>query len=346
MLFEKTGVDIIIDKAVNREKLELSEIVNLLELPENSLDIYKLMGGANYITRQLSGNQGIIGSQIGLNVEQCSKNCEFCSFGEKHGLIKKGYRLTKEQVEQKTKDFVEAGVNYISLMATADYPFEEYIKMSEVARKVMPPEMMLSANLGDFGVQEAKQLKGLGFGRVYHVIRLGEGQYTDINPKDRIKTIEAAAGENLEIAFCIEPIGIEHTSLEIAEKIQLSLEFKPTTCAVMRRVPIAGTAFAKYPKVSEVRMAHIMAVLRLAYAYTDTKAFYVHEPSLPGLMAGANLICAETAGNPREVVENGESIRGYTVARCRDLLNNAGFEQRSEANYPGTWYKGYKRGEL
>jgi len=264
-MIKNKKVQAIIERALNRQRLTTDQIVELLNVPENSLEIYEMM-------------------------------------------------------------------------ATADYPFEEFLRMSETARKYMSDDMMLSANIGDFGKEEAKLLKQAGYGRIYHVIRLGEGQIIEIDPEERIKTIEAAASENLEIAFCIEPIGEEHSSQEIAEKIELSLRFKPTTAAVMRRVPIQGSSFEACVKVPEARMAHIMAVMRLAYSFTDTKTFYIHEPSLPGLMSGANMICAETAGNPREMVETGESIRGYSVSKCRELLIEAGYSQRKEPNFPGSWF--------
>ncbi|MHB1651817.1 MAG: radical SAM protein [Desulfitobacteriaceae bacterium] len=330
----------IIEKALHQQKLNTTEMHRLLALKTDSIENYTLMATANQLTREMAGNEGMISGQIGLNVESCSKNCEFCSFGAKHGLINHGYRLNAEQVEQQVKDWVESGVNYISLMATADYEFDEFLKMSAIARKFMPPDMMLSANIGDFGREEARELKKLGYGRVYHVLRLGEGVYTDIDPEARIKTIEAAASENLEIAFCIEPVGPEHTSQDIADKIELSLNYKPTMMAAMRRIPIEGTEFAGSAVVPEIKMAQIMAVIRLAYAHhSATKAFYIHEPSLSGLLAGANLLCAESAANPREVNESGERGRGFSVEGCKDILYNAGYTLRKEPNYLGSWFK-------
>jgi len=241
-------------------------------------------------------------------------NCEFGAFGELHTRIVGGYKLTSAQVAAKTRSFLEAGVNYVSLMCTADFPFEDYLKLSEAARSVMPSNMMLSANVGDFGKKQARELKSLGFGRVYHPVRLGEGRITRIAPESRIATLEAAASEDLEIAYCIEPVGPEHSSRELAEMIDFSIRFMPTTAAVMRRIPIEGTRFEQTAPLPEIRMAQIMAVLRLAYAHTETKTFYVHEPSMLGLLGGANLICAETAANPRELDESTESGRGFSVS--------------------------------
>ena len=338
---EQLPAEEIINKALSRERLAVSGLIALLDLPSGSPATYRLMGAANEVTRREAGGDGVIGAQIGLNVEPCSMNCEFCSFGAKHTKIHSGYRLSRKQVAQKTVEFLQAGVNYISLMATADYHFDLYLRSAEAARDVMPAQMMLSANIGDFGPEQARELKALGFGRVYHPVRLDEGSRTQIDPSRRVRTLEVAAAENLEIAYCIEPIGTEHTPLQIAEMIDFSLRFRPTTAAVMRRIPIEGTIFERAGIVPEIRMAQIMAVLRLAYAHTDTQTFYIHEPSMLGLISGANLICAETAANPREVDETTRSARGFSVSTCREYLENAGYGWRREPNFPGSWFPGY-----
>ncbi len=332
-------IESIVIKACNGEELSKKDIIRLLETPREGMEHHYIMGAADYMTRSEAGNGGVIAGQIGLNVEPCSKNCAFCAYAESTTRIEKGYRLTEAELAKKVQDFVDAGANFISLMATGDYPFEEFVRMSKVARPLVPPKMMLSANIDDFGPEEARTLRKIGYGRVYHVIRLGEGEHTGIDPERRVRTLEAAAVENLEIAFCIEPVGPEHTPEELADKMIESVRFLPTACAAMRRIPLPGSPFEDKGLVPECDMALIIAVLRLVHAHARAKTFYIHEPSLPGLMAGANQICAETAANPRELDESGESHRGYTVARCRSMLFEAGYELRKEPNFPGSWYK-------
>lgn len=333
-----SNISKIADKALAREALDRQEIIALLGVPPHHPDRYVIMGAANSLTRTMAGHDGIVAGQIGLNVEPCSVDCAFCAYAASTTEIREGYCLSRDQVREKTRRFVDAGANFVSLMATADYPFEDFYSVSEAARDVMPRDMMLSANVGDFGPEVARRLKKLGYGRIYHVIRLGEGIDTAARPEDRVATLEAAAAEDLEIAFCIEPIGPEHSPAELADQMLLSLRFAPTACAAMRRIPLEGSRFAGSRVVPEVDMALIMAVLRLVYGHTETRTFYIHEPSLPGLMAGANQICAETAANPRELEETGESLRGWTVERCREMLFEAGYGVRVEPNYPGSWF--------
>ncbi len=326
----------IVDKALERRALLREEIVALLVVPPNDRRRHAVMGAANALTRELGSNSGVVAGQIGLNVQPCSADCAFCAYAVSTTQIRDGYELTESEVRERVRKFVAAGVHFVSLMATADYPFETFCRRVRAARMEMPDNMVLSANVGDFDVNTARELKRLGVGRIYHVIRLGEGVETSLDPANRIKTIETAAAEGLEIAFCIEPIGPEHTAADLADRMQLSLQFAPTACAVMRRIPLPGSRYEGTAVVPEINMAHIMAVLRLVYAHTDTRTFYIHEPSPLGLISGANQICAESAANPRELEESGETRRGWTVERCRELLFEAGYEIRAEPNYPGS----------
>ena len=52
----------------------------------------------------------------------------------------------------------------------------------------------------------------------------------------------------------------------------------------------------------------------------------VHEPSLPGLQCGANLIMAESGSNPRDSAQDTSGHRGMGMAQCRQMLFDAGFD--------------------
>jgi len=328
-------VEAVIEKARGSYSLSRAEILALLAVPLLSADYYRLLHAANELTRERAGTLGVVGAQIGLNAEPCSGGCSFCAFADSR--FSGSYRMDRETVVRETKAFVDAGANYLSLMCTADYPFALFLEMSAAARSAMPADMMLSANIGDFGPEEAAALKAAGYGRVYHVLRLGEGSITALDPDARLRTLECAAAENLELAFCVEPVGPEHSDQEIADRIELSASLAPTTAAVMRRIPAAGSGEAP---VGEARMAQLMAAVRLSHASTRTKTFYIHEPCVSGLLAGANLVCAERAANPREGNRSETTLRGRSVADCVALLADAGYGKRTEPNFPGSWFKG------
>jgi biotin synthase len=67
-------------------------------------------------------------------------------------------------------------------------------------------------------------------------------------------------------------------------------------------------------------------VLTLAAAKVDGFKFMsIHEPNEAGLISGANLITAESGGNPRDTNKDTKENRGWTMGRCRKLLWESGF---------------------
>ena len=70
---------------------------------------------------------------------------------------------------------MKEGANAIFLMTTGDYDFDKFVKIGRAVREVIPPDMPLVANTGDFGRSEAKELLDAGFTAIYHVVRLREG---------------------------------------------------------------------------------------------------------------------------------------------------------------------------
>lgn len=126
----------------------------------------------------------------------------------------------------------------------------------------------------------------------------------------------------LHIGTCVEPVGSEHTTAELVEKTLITQDAKPAYSGSARRIPIPGTAMAKWGIVSEVRMAHILAVVRLAVG-ANVPGNCTHEPSVIGAAAGATLLWAEVGANPRDAHENTKGARGMTVEQCRTVLKEA-----------------------
>jgi len=79
---------------------------------------------------------------------------------------------------------------------------------------------------------------------------------------------------------------------------------------------------AKLGIVSEARMAHILAVVRLALS-DDVGGNCTHEPNVIGAAAGANLLWAEAGSNPRDTETKTENQRGMTVQDCIRVLEEA-----------------------
>jgi biotin synthase len=207
-------------------------------------------------------------------------------------------------------------------MATANYPFSKFIEISQEIRRNLLPQTVMVANVGDFTESEAGRLKDSGYSGIYHAVRLGEACDTTLPVEQRLQTFEFARQAGLKLGTCLEPVGNEHSIEELVEKTIITRDAGACYSGSARRIPIPGTELAVHGIVSEARMAHILAVVRLAVGY-ETPGNCTHEPNVIGAAAGANLLWAEAGSNPRDTEAKTEGQRGMTVADCRVVLTEA-----------------------
>ncbi|NLA58874.1 MAG: radical SAM protein [Firmicutes bacterium] len=315
----------ILDKALSGRELTWDDARVLMDIELGSEDMYLLMSCANSLSRKEFRNRGLIFAQVGLDSNPCSKNCGFCSLGARHGLMGPGHELSEAEVMEKVEAFVSAGIHDLFLMTTADYDFDKFLRIGEKVRKMLPDGMRMVANTGDFGPGEARRLADVGFTGAYHIRRLREGVDTEIPPEDREATLAAINEANLELYYCVEPIGPEHTADELIAEMFRAKKYNVSVMAAMRRIPVPGTPLAENGQISEFELAKVTAVARLVVG-KNMRAMGVHEPSLISLIAGANQIYAETGVNPRDTKEDTSLGRGFSVEDASTMLWEAGWE--------------------
>jgi biotin synthase len=237
-------------------------------------------------------------------------------------VFSKKNELSIEEAVARAKQFQTDGANAVFIMSTADYPLAKFMEVSREIRRQLKAETVLVANVGDFNLAQAKQLKKIGFAGIYHAVRLGEGRDTRITVKQRLETFRMAGKAGLRLGTCLEPVGNEHSIDELVEKTIVTREAYPVYSGAARRIPIPHSELQHHGIVSEARMAHILAVVRLALGY-NIPGNCTHEPNVAGAIAGANLFWAESGANPRDTEEKTESRRGMTVVDCRRLFSEA-----------------------
>lgn len=77
--------------------------------------------------------------------------------------------------------------------------------------------------------------------------------------------------------------------------------------------------------ISELRMAQIVAVTRLAMPHTG-HGNCTHGPCTLGGLAGANLFWAEVGVNPRDTEAKTEEGRDDTVVDCKQMFYECGWK--------------------
>lgn len=311
----------------SRRNLTKEEAVALLNIDNKSDLFYELIKTANRMTREEYDNKAYIFSQIGLNASPCSKNCKFCSMAQSNYVMEGEFQKTMEDIDdilETVRQLVKAGTHDVFLMTTADYPVEEFLKIGAAVKGILPEGVRLVANIGDFDEDTAQDLLKAGFTGVYHIRRLGEGKDTDIDPARRVKTLEVIREAGLELYYCVEPIGPEHTYEEIADEMLRAREYDVKAMAVMRRTPVPGTPMAEKGMISACELTKIEAVTRLVSK--PSRSMNTHEVTPMTLIAGVNQLYAEVGANPRDHVDDTAGNRGYGVIKTIELLQDAEFE--------------------
>jgi len=309
------------DKINNNVELSKAEAITMLNINNTSDNFYRLISKANELSRKKYNNKGYIFVQIGINAAPCSGKCKFCSLAEDSFSVDSQFEKNIEQVVSEAEIIVKEDIEALFLMTTADYSKDKFLRIGEAVKKILPDKVRLIANIGDFDFEYAKKLKSIGFSGAYHIVRLREGIDTNIAKEQRIATLDAIRDSGLELYYCVEPIGQEHTYEEIADEMMRAREYKVDVMAVMGRVGVKGTQYESAADISELELTKIAAVARLVT--NPAKSMNVHEPKKMPLLAGVNQLYAEFGSNPRDNTSATENNRGLDVERTKNMLRDA-----------------------
>jgi biotin synthase len=316
-------VERVIDDAPRgRPVTDEEDIAALFDVPIFSTESAMLQAAANRVSRMACVGKAEVHAQVAVNVGPCPRNCLFCAFAQVNGVFHEEKEFSLDYVIDQCLQFERDGANAVFLMSTGIYPLDRFIERGAAVREKLRPDTTLIANVGDFDSDGANALREAGFSGVYHAVRLGEGRDTRIPVERRFATFRAVKEAGLSLGTCLEPVGPEHSTAELVEKLLITRDAEPAYSGSARRIPIPGTELGAKGTLSEARMAHILAVVRLVLPLS-IKGNCTHEPNALGAAAGANLFWAETGANPRDVKEKTEEGRGKTVPECREIMREA-----------------------
>lgn len=314
----------IINKALDGGVLDERESLELLKWDDLTDEAAAIRLAGRRLSEELLPFAEIHG-QIGLNIGPCPINCEFCSLAAGNKVFAESSETPLETVVDYARLLEEKGANAIYLMTTANYSQERFLEYGRAVKQALGADMPLIANVGDFDADYAIELKKAGFAGVYHVIRMGEGEVTRSTKERRWKTIHAAQDAGLLLGSCVEPVGPEHALEEIVEKTIITREMGARFSGSMRRTTIPSSPLAQHGQVSYARMTTIVAAVALITG-RGIAGNCTHEPNQLAVFNGANLLWAEVGSNPRDTEGKTEENRGWTVPRCRELLEECGWK--------------------
>ena len=122
----------------------------------------RVLAEADRRTRVYWKNRGRIWSAIGVDSALCSRNCKFCSHGAAWGVFEKPHELSVDEVLEHVARLAPYKPDWITLRTTQDYGIERLCQLVRKVRKAAPPESEIVVNTGEFGIEEAIELKNPG----------------------------------------------------------------------------------------------------------------------------------------------------------------------------------------
>ena len=223
----KELVDRVADECLRGAHQRKEVIVRLLELDSNSEEVAYMKERASELAHIISNNQASISGAIGVDMCSCDMNCKFCSFGTEWGLVTEDVKFEKEEIIEMVREYVEAGATTITLRSTEFYEMSVLTEWLKDIREAVPGSYLINLNVGEMTPAMAEAAYQAGATSAYHVIRMREGIDTPFDPELRKRTIKAISDSPLRYGTCVEPLGIEHSSEEIAEKIVENISNEP-----------------------------------------------------------------------------------------------------------------------
>lgn len=306
------------------------DVLRLLALTPDSDDVRYLGVAARRVATVAAHNTGRVWSAIGLDSRPCPKNCTFCAFGAKWGLVREEKELSTAEAIAMTRRLVEAGAAWVTLRTTEYYGFDRLCRLARQIRDAVPGGYGLVVNTGQMGDEEVAAMQAAGIGVVYHSLRLGEGKCTCFSPQERLDTLRAVAASPLRLAHLVEPVGPEHTDEELAHVFMTALENGASLSGVMARVNVPGTPGAGGAELPEARLAQIAAITRLCGGLR-VPDICVHPVSRQAVAWGANVVVVEEGAVPRNEDFCQDVWRGFDVAQAQALFREAGYTLWSAA---------------
>lgn len=311
--------------ALNGTALNRNEIIELLEIPLGSEDDKLLREAAYEVAIKKCSGKAYIWSAVGADYAPCLMNCKFCSFGKKWGIVKNQIHYTNDEIIEKARDFVLNGAKYIVLRTTEFYSIPKLLEIVKELRSKVDGDYEIVFNTGELDMTISNLMVESGVSGVYHACRLGEGVDTPFDPWDRKNTMNNVHRSGLNLISLVEPIGIEHSNEEIADNFLQLLKYEPVISGAMARIPVPGTPLGDSEKISDSKLAHIIAVLRLSGG-NIVRDICVHPVSLEALKSGANVMVVETGAIPRDVNYEKDNWNGIDMKMANSLLNEAGYK--------------------
>jgi biotin synthase len=322
---KKALVDLARKKKLDGVVLDKKEMVGLLQIGEGSDECDYLCQAAFEVAKFKTGGKAYLWGAIGVDYAACPMNCDFCSFGEKWGIVKEEKVFSVEQITNEVREYVDNHVHYIVFRTTQFYDVNDLETLVYRVRKEVPGNYELVFNIGEIDRRTADRLYGIGVNCIYHAIRLREGTDTRFDVNERRATLAAVRDSKLKLVHLVEPVGEEHTNEEIADRFLESLDYGVSISGIMARIPVEGTPLSHTKRISDGKIAKLIAVTRLSGGNV-VNDICVHPASEKAIKSGANVVVVEKGAIPRDTAISRTEWNGFSCYDAIRLLGSCGYK--------------------
>ena len=258
----------IADEAARENAPTREDIVYLLSFDAYSPEAAHVGAIARQIGMRACGGRGYVHAQIGVDSTACPKNCRFCSFAavnvDRGAYDSAQVEVPLDRIVHYARLFDEEGADLVSLMATAALDFDRYLEMVRAVRASVSDGLTIMANTGDLTLEQARALKGAGADAAYHALRLDEGNWTGIQPADRLDTIRNVKTAGLELMTGVEPVWDGAAPEVLAERICDIPAFGPFSMGACGLTEVNGADVLGRKRPLTGFLRYVGACLRLA----------------------------------------------------------------------------------
>lgn len=259
----------IADDALTGKALTRDDVMHLLKFDAYSVEAAYVCARARELGMRACKGLGYLYAQIGVDENPCPENCRFCSFAASHYQPgdegeTASFEMPIGRIVHYAKLFDAAGVDLVSLMATAALDFDRYLDMVRAVRASVSDDLVIMANTGDLTLEQARALREAGADAAYHALRLGEGELTDIKPIDRRRTIRHLHAAGIDVMTGVEPLWEPIDPLMLSERICDVPEFEPFCMGACSYMHTPGDNMGDRQPARTGFLRHVAAITRLA----------------------------------------------------------------------------------
>ena len=318
-------------RALSGERLERGLMLSLMGIKEGTPEFYGLGKAAREVSSAVTKDRSYLWGAIGIDFTPCAMSCDFCSMGERWGLVTEGnsFVMGTDEIVRRVGDYVRCGIRWVVLRTNQEYDPDRMLSLIREVRSRVSGRYEIGLNAGEFEARFARDLRGAGAGFAYHSLRLKEGVHTAFDPARRLSTLAAVREGGLDLVHLVEPIGVEHTDGEIVDSYESILAHGARVSGGMARIPVAGTPLGAFPQVSDERLAKVIAMTRLAYAGV-VEDICVHPANRLAMRFGANVAVIDGGAVPREGAYSGGLWRGVTCGDVKRMFQEEGYTTYSD----------------